>query len=137
MLEIIVAVGNYIVGKGYPIGKDNKLPWKNSNDLKWFRQNTEGNIVIMGRKTFESIGKPLPNRINIVISRQDNPSADNLIWMKSIEDAIKYCEDSFSNKKVFLTGGASIYQYAIEHHLVDKIHIDYLLFLFHHLGLFP
>ena len=81
MLEIIVAVGNYIVGKGYPIGKDNKLPWKNSNDLKWFRQNTEGNIVIMGRKTFESIGKPLPNRINIVISRQDNPSADNIIWM--------------------------------------------------------
>ena len=126
MLEIIVAVGNYIVDKGYPIGKDNKLPWKNSNDLKWFRQNTEGNIVIMGRKTFESIGKPLPNRINIVISRQDKPSADSLIWMKSIEDAIRYCEDNFSNKKVFLIGGASLYQYAIEHHLVDKIHIDYL-----------
>ena len=61
-INIITAVGNYVPGEGYPIGKDGKLPWHNPNDLKWFKSITTNNVVIMGRKTYESIGKPLPNR---------------------------------------------------------------------------
>ena len=111
MLEIIVAVGNYIVDKGYPIGKDNKLPWKNSNDLKWFRQNTEGNIVIMGRKTFESLPKgALPNRRNVVVTRQEDYAAPNIEVFHSFEEALKACE---TDEKVFVLGGESLYAIAL------------------------
>lgn len=73
------------------IGCDNKMPWHLPEDLKHFKQLTLGHIVIMGRKTYESIGKSLPERINIVITRQPIFSTPNIIVVASIEAALQAC----------------------------------------------
>ena len=91
------------------IGCDNKMPWYLPEDLKHFKQLTLGQIVIMGRKTYESIGKPLPERINIVITRQPMLSAQNIIVVSSIETALQACAD-YPDKKRFVIGGSEIYQ---------------------------
>ena len=76
------------------IGAGNKIPWHLPEDFKWFKQMTTGNVVIMGRKTFESLGKPLPNRINIVLSRhpgklqKDFPEVFGRAWVRARQDAI-------------------------------------------------
>lgn len=104
------------------IGKNNGLPWKIKEDLKLFKELTTNNIVIMGRNTYESIGKPLPNRINIVItSKKIN---DNLYTFQSVEEAIKYCKKIDLNKKIFIIGGKKIYQYCLENNIVDQIFIS-------------
>lgn len=91
------------------IGCDNKMPWHLPEDLKHFKQLTLGQIVIMGRKTYESIGKPLPERINIVITRQSMSSAANMIIVASIEAALQACAP-YPDKKRFVIGGSEIYQ---------------------------
>ena len=69
MIKIIVAVGNYVPEKGFPIGKNGGMAWNFPEDLKWFRKTTEHNIVVMGRNTYKAIGeKPLPNRDNYIVS---------------------------------------------------------------------
>ena len=70
------------------IGKDNQMPWHRPADLAWFRQNTTGKPVIMGRKTFESIGRPLPKRTNIVLSRKPY-EYEGVIWKESLESALE------------------------------------------------
>ena len=125
MLEIIAAVGNFIPGKGYPIGRNGELPWRNVNDLRWFRSMTKGHVVIMGSRTYNSIGKALPDRVNMVISRQ-NHEGEGVEWYKTLEDAIKSAEKNHPDKKHFLIGGGFMYKYALDRDLVDKIHIDYL-----------
>lgn len=87
------------------IGKDNKLPWKLPADMKRFRELTSGKPVIMGRKTFESIGKPLPNRKNIIITRDRNYKRDGCIIVHSAKDALKAAGDG----DVMIIGGAQIY----------------------------
>lgn len=126
MVNIIVAVGNYIVNKGYPIGKGGDIPWHNSSDLKWFKETTTGYPVIMGRKTFESIGKPLPNRTNIVVSRSKDLWQDNagVRVSESLESAIEFAKTIDS--EIFIIGGASIYKYALDNDLVDKLYVDFL-----------
>ena len=128
-LNAIVAVGMLQDKKGWPIGKDGKMPWHCPEDLKWFKEVTMGYPVIMGRKTFESIKKPLVGRLNIVISRTMNVDTDtciydNLIYADSVENAIKIAEKN--SEKAFVIGGGSIYKYCIDNNLLDRIYIDEL-----------
>lgn len=101
------------------IGADNQLPWHFSEDLRMFKHETTGHAVIMGRKTYASIGHPLPDRLNIVLTR--SPSASDQaspVFAESIEDAFRHavrCE------KVFVIGGAEVYQQALS--LVDELWI--------------
>ena len=107
MINIIVAASLNNV-----IGKDNKLLWRQSADLKRFKELTTGKTVVMGRKTYDSTGKPLPNRRNIVITRQsiEIPGCE---MVNSLEDAIKL------DNEIFIIGGGEIYQKSII--LADKI----------------
>lgn len=91
------------------IGIDNELPWHLPNDLKFFKRTTSNHTIIMGRKTFESIGRPLPNRENIVITRNASYKADGIRCFDSIEAAVKYCENK-AKDEIFFIGGAQIYK---------------------------
>ena len=95
------------VGKNNVIGVDNKLPWNLSADLKRFRAITSGKPVIMGRKTFESIGKPLPNRKNIIITRDKNYKADGCIMASSSEEALNAAK---GNKEIMIIGGEQVFK---------------------------
>ncbi|MDH5326908.1 MAG: type 3 dihydrofolate reductase [Gammaproteobacteria bacterium] len=93
------------------IGIENRLPWKLSGDMKWFRQHTLGKPIIMGRKTYESFGsKALPQRTNIIVSRQANYKADDANVCGSLEQAIELAGDT---EEIMVIGGASIYQQAL------------------------
>lgn len=126
MVSIIVAIGNYVVNKGYPIGKDGDIPWHNSSDLKWFKKITTGHPVIMGRKTYELLKRPLPNRTNIVISKNNDLWQDNVgvRVSDSLESAIEFAKTI--DDEIFIIGGSSIYKYAIDNKLVDRILVDFL-----------
>ena len=102
-------IGIVAIAKNFAIGKDGKLPWHYSADLKFFKQTTTGNAIVMGRKTFESIGKPLPNRLNIVLSRSSNiETCPNLISLKNIEEVIAL--NQYLKGDLFIIGGAEIYK---------------------------
>ncbi len=103
------------IGKNRELGKNNQLIWHLPNDLKFFKETTSKHTIIMGRKTFESIGRPLPNRRNIVLSKT-NPSIDNVEVFSSVEDALKACENE---NQVFIIGGEGIYSLFIDK--ADKI----------------
>ena len=105
MISIIAAVSENGV-----IGVDNKLPWYIPEDLKRFKKLTKGNVVIMGRKTYESIGKPLPDRINIVVSRNKDLKIPGCLVVNSIVQAIK---KAGSDKDIFIIGGGEIYNSGI------------------------
>lgn len=94
------------------IGKDNGLPWHISADLKRFRELTTGHVVIMGRKTFESIGRALPNRINIVVTRDEEFSAPGCIICHSLEDALKVGQEN--DDKIFVIGGEQIFSESMD-----------------------
>ena len=104
------------MAKNRVIGKDNKLPWHFPEDLKFFKQLTTGNTIIMGRKTYESIGRPLSNRTNFVLSRtaKNYPGAQTF---HSLDEAVR----SAKTKKVFIIGGAELYKQTIEK--VDGIYL--------------
>ena len=110
----------------YGIGKDNKIPWHDKNDMKFFKKVTIGNgnnAVIMGRKTFESIGnKPLPNRLNIVLSKTLKTNKD-FILKHTLEEAIDCCK-TLKIESVFIIGGASIYKEALEKDIVDILYLN-------------
>ena len=115
-LNLIVAFDpNKVIGNG------NSLPWRIKEDLKLFKELTENNVVIMGRNTFESIGKPLPNRINIVITSRNIPGVYNFT---KIEDAINYCNKINLDKKIFIIGGKKIYEYCLLNNLIDNMYIS-------------
>lgn len=101
IISIIVAMD-----KNRVIGKDNKMPWHLSSDLKRFKQLTMGKPIIMGRKTFESIGKPLPGRINIILTKDANYKQEGCIVVHSVDEALKFCE---GNNEVMVIGGAKVY----------------------------
>ncbi len=114
MLSIIAAVSSNGV-----IGIENRLPWQLSDDLKRFKSITTGHNVIMGRKTYESIGKPLPNRLNIVITKNlSYKPSDPIIVVNSIDQAIR---KSCATKETFLIGGENIWRQSIG--FVDKIYL--------------
>jgi len=98
------------------IGRDNKLPWHLPNDLKYFKRVTTGKPVIMGRKTYESIGRPLPNRTNIVVTRDTGFEAAGVKVVHSLDEAIDLAEaDTVINggEEVIVMGGAEIYAQAL------------------------
>lgn len=118
---------SFIVARSYPgnvIGCENMLPWHIRSDLQRFKKITSGHVVIMGRKTLESIGKPLPNRKNVVLSRTKGDDAPGLYWASTKEDAL-YMADIFSiindKKEFFVIGGAEIYKSFFA--LLDKIYL--------------
>ena len=100
------------------LGKDNQLLWHLPEDFKRFKQITSGNYIIMGRKTFESFPKPLPNRTHVIITRQKDYIAEGCIVVHSLEEAI---EISPKEEEVFVIGGAEIYKQSIEN--ADKIEL--------------
>ena len=99
-------IGIVAISQNLAIGKDGKIPWHYSADLKFFKQTTSGNTVVMGRKTFESIGKPLPNRLNIVLSRDNE--IENTIVLRSKTEVLKLAE--YLKNDIFIIGGANIYR---------------------------
>jgi dihydrofolate reductase len=94
------------------IGKNNQLLWHLPNDMKFFKNSTWGLAVIMGRKTYESLGKPLPGRMNIVVTRQAGWQADGVTSATSLKDALHKAEAA-SFKQVFVIGGGEIYKDAL------------------------
>lgn len=109
------------VDKNQGIGFNGSIPWPRlTNDLKWFKQITLGNVVIMGRKTWESIGsKNLPGRINIVLSRNNIPDCHKSFSITN--DALEFCKTKFPDKDIYVIGGATIYQQYID--VIDKFYI--------------
>ena len=116
-ISIIVAVSENNV-----IGRNNNLPWHLPADMKFFKEKTTGHCIITGRKNYESIPekfRPLPNRTNIVITRQENYSAPGAIVVSSIEQAIEKAKQT-GDTEIFIIGGADIYKQSL--HFVDKIY---------------
>ena len=116
-ISIIVAIGN----QGQ-IGVNNRLPWKLKEDLENFRKLTIGNVVIFGRKTFESIGRPLPNRTNVVATLDKNFKADGVIVTNNL---FEYLE-SYKNKdeELFVIGGKQIYVLSLPY--ADRLYITHI-----------
>lgn len=100
----------------HTIGLDNTMPWHLPNDLKYFKQVTMSKPIIMGRKTFESIGRPLPGRTNIVITRQQDYQAKGIVVVNSLQEALDKAEEISlvdGHDEVMVIGGAEIYQQAL------------------------
>jgi dihydrofolate reductase len=97
------------VAKNAAIGKDNQLLWRLSEDLKLFKKRTMGHPIIMGRKTFDSIGKALPGRLNIVISRNKSLEILGCTVVSSVEEAIDFASKEPNVEEVFVIGGEKIY----------------------------
>jgi len=120
VVSLIVAVSENKV-----IGKDNDLVWHLPTDMKFFKDTTENHFVIMGRRNFESIPhkyRPLPNRTNVVVSRQENLEAKGCFVVDSIEKAINLAKLS-EDDEPFIIGGGQIYKYALDHQLVDRVYL--------------
>ena len=106
----IVAIA-VAIGENFAIGKNNQLLWHMPADLKFFKQTTSGHTVIMGRKTFDSVGKPLPNRRNIVITRDASLKIEGAEVVNSLDEALAITQTE--EKPVFIVGGAEIYRQAL------------------------
>jgi len=108
------------LGKDNAIGKDNRLLWRIPHDLARFNRLTVPHPIIMGRKTYESIGKPLPGRTNIVVTRNKNFSADGCIVVHSVDKAIERAEE-VDAEEIFIIGGGEIYKQALPR--TDKLYL--------------
>ncbi|GAM15289.1 dihydrofolate reductase [Mesobacillus selenatarsenatis] len=102
------------------IGYHNQLPWRLPEDLKFFKRVTIGHPIAMGRKTYDSIGKPLPGRENIVITRDDNYDPEGCTVMHSIEEMLAYAAKNQS-EEIFVIGGAEIFKEVLQH--ADKLYL--------------
>ncbi|WEK69409.1 MAG: dihydrofolate reductase [Candidatus Chryseobacterium colombiense] len=114
MTTIVVAMG-----EKNEIGFENQLLWHLPKDLKHFKDLTSGHPVIMGRKTYESIGKPLPNRTNIVVSRQKDWFEEGILIVGSIKEAVKFAKKI--DEEVFIIGGGNIYEQTMD--VTDKLEV--------------
>lgn len=102
------------------IGKDNKLLWRIPKDLKHFKEITSGHTVVMGQKTYESIGKPLPNRTNVVISDDYSFNSENVIVARSLEEGLNKARE-IEKEEIFIIGGGSIYRQFLP--MTDKLYL--------------
>lgn len=127
MITIIAAIAN-----NNALGKDNQLIWHLPADLKRFKQVTLNHHIIMGRKTFESLGKPLPKRTNIVITRNKNYNAEGCIVVNSLQEAIEAAKE---DENPFILGGAEIYNQAIE--IADQLDLTFVHHAFDADAFFP
>lgn len=132
MISIIVAVAQNNV-----IGKDNTLIWHLPADMKFFKEKTTGHCVITGRKNYESIPekfRPLPNRTNIVITRQKDYAAPGAIVVDSIEKAIQTAKET-GDQEIFIIGGAEIYKQSL--HFTDRVYLTKINHSFEGDAFFP
>lgn len=104
MISLVVAMSENRV-----IGVENRLPWHIPEDLKRFKKITSGHPIVMGRKTFESIGRPLPNRTNIVITRQKDYRVEGVVTVFSLEEALEWAGRSPGSDEIFVIGGGEIF----------------------------
>lgn len=123
MFKLIACINN----KNY-IGKDGKLLYHIKNDMANFKRMTTDNVVIMGRKTFESLPnkKPFPNRINIIITSNKEfciDKCENAYIVSTIQESIELCETLFDNKDLYVIGGSSIYKQFLKENLIDTIYL--------------
>ena len=112
MIALIVAYS-----KNYVIGNKGCIPWKIKGEQKRFRELTTGNVVVMGRRSYEEIGKPLPNRTTVVVSRTKVFTGENCYTASSLQEAIALAGD----RDIFISGGAGLYKEALP--IVDKMYI--------------
>ena len=123
MVKLIVAKG-----QNNEIGKDNDLIWHLPADMRFFTQSTKGNIVIMGRRNWDSIPlkyRPLSGRVNAVVTHNRKFSHADCDTFHSVEDAINHYKEN-SDKAIFIIGGAQIYNYCLKNNLVDEMLITYI-----------
>lgn len=120
ILSIIVALDDK-----QGIGAKNRLPWHLKKDFAHFKKITMGHPIIMGRKTYQSIDKPLPGRTNIIITRDSNFSAPGCLIAISLESAIAQAKD-IDDQEIFIIGGGQIYQEAMAKNLVDKLYVTHI-----------
>ncbi len=116
MLALIVAYTRNRV-----IGNKGKIPWKIKGEQKRFRELTTGNVVIMGRKSYEEIGRPLPNRFTVVVSTTAGFEAENCTTASSLQEAVEKAEKLQPGKNIYISGGAGLYGEAVG--LVEKMYI--------------
>ena len=120
MVTIIAAIAN-----NNALGKDNDLIWHLPADLKRFKKVTSGHHIIMGRNTFESIGRPLPNRTTVIVTKNTDYVQENCLIANSVEQALEMAEE---DSQIFIIGGAQIYEYVMQNNLADILDIT----LVHH-----
>ena len=120
MITIIAAIA-----KNNALGKNNDLIWHLPADLKRFKKVTTGHHILMGRNTFESIGRPLPNRTTIIITKNENYVQEGCLIANSVEQAIEMAHE---DDQIFIIGGAQVYEYAMKHDFADALDIT----LVHH-----
>jgi dihydrofolate reductase len=109
----------FAASNNHVIGKDNKIPWRLLDDMRLFREITSGHHIVMGRKTFESIGKPLPNRTNIVLSRDTTLKIDGVHVFNNIDDVVRFASER-GESELMVIGGAEIYN--LTSNIVDKVY---------------
>ena len=118
LISLIVAASS-----NNAIGKSNQLLWHLPIDLKFFKNTTWAMPVIMGRKTFESIGRVLPGRTNIIITQNPDFQAQDCVIVHSLEEGIEKAKDSKGSDEIFIFGGGQIFKEALEKNLVDKLYL--------------
>ena len=121
MISMIVAADENNV-----IGKDNQLIWHLPDDLKFFKRMTSGHAIIMGRNTYESVGKPLPKRTNIIITRDQNYNAEGCVVVHSLEEALEEARKVDSDP--FIVGGEQIYRLALN--IADRVYLTRIHYQF-------
>jgi len=112
------------ISKNNVIGNENKLPWNLSEDLKRFKKLTSNNLIVMGRKTFDSIGRPLPNRKNIVLSNNLNLKIDGVEVFNSPDEVISLYKEIPEKKDMYIIGGTFVYKLFLEY--CDYLYITYV-----------
>ncbi len=116
MIALIVAYASNRI-----MGNKGQIPWSIKGEQKRFRELTTGNVVIMGRKSYEEIGHPLPNRFTVVVSNTADFEAENCVTASSLEQAINMAEKLRPGENIYISGGAGLYKEAMD--LVEKMYI--------------
>ena len=132
MSEKIILSHIVAASQNHVIGKNNKLPWHIPEDLKYFYRMTQNKALIMGRKTFESLGKALPHRLNVVLTKNKNFQAEGAVVFSSFDEALNHCKQEHILEKygreIFITGGGLIYKQTfllMDRLYVTRIHKEY------------
>lgn len=121
-MEIILIAA---VSQNKVIGLKGSIPWHSKEEIRHFKETTTGFPIIMGRKTWYSLGKPLVNRINIIVTKNRELESNNTIIVYSLEEALEYCRNSFF-KKVYIIGGGEIFNISLD--IADKLIISRMNF---------
>jgi len=111
------------MGKNRVIGKDNDLIWNLPGDMRFFKNTTSGHHIIMGRKNFQSMNKPLPNRVNVVVTRDPDFIAEGAVVVHSIEEGLAVAEKN-GEQEAFIIGGGNIYAQSLE--LADRMYLTFI-----------